>query len=130
MNANIEHHFQNLSALEVSPALHRRIMTSVAANRLRRPFIAMFGLLIANLIISGVRIWGKTIELDAVAILKILFEDFELDTTYLLDLGHSFIELFPVNSIVFFLINAVGMGYLLHFYRTLKTSTLHLLPDK
>ena len=130
MSDNLASHFQNLPELEVAPALHQRIMSRVARNRLSKPFVTMFGVLIANLLISGVRIWSKTIELDAVAILKILFENFELDTTYLLDLGRSLIELFPTNSIVFFMINAVGMGYLLHFYRTLKTSTLNLLPDK
>lgn len=106
--------------LEMPQGLHRKIMSRVLFLKLKTPFIAVFSILIFNLLVSGWRIFVKAGETEFASSLKAVFDGFELNYDFLSALVTTTLNDLPIGSTVVFLGNFILAIYALRFYKSRK----------
>ena len=96
---------------EFPPGLHGKIMRRIYFYRLRNPLLGVFGLLMADVAVSGWHVWMRMTQLNTISILMSIFDGFEASADFFTNATQNISEIMPVMSLSVFVINFVLLAY-------------------
>ena len=91
--------------------LHGKIMRRIYFYRLRNPLLGVFGLLIADVMVSGWHVWVRMTQLNTISILMSIFDGFEASADFFTNATQNISDIIPLTSISVFTINSILLAY-------------------
>ncbi len=104
---------KNMPEMEFPQNLHAKIMRRIMFYKFRTALLLLSAFLAANLGLIIYRISVHVSEFQSFAILSSILKDFELSWEYLSSLLSMGAEVLPLNLLVFGVINAALLAYLI-----------------
>lgn len=104
-------------------------MRQLVFLKFRTPFLVISGLLTANLIITGWRLWERLAEEQAPLLFSILLENAELTVSYAIELAQTAFEVMPIPVAVTLVLNALALWYVARLPKRFDQLSVHSLTS-
>ncbi len=112
----IEQKIKSINDIEFPEGLHGRIIRSIMVRRYRWPLFSALGVVVFNVIISGLRLQSSFAESGAPAAFNSFFRGFSTDYDFVSDFAGLINDYIPLHSLAIFLVNLVFIGYIAKLY--------------
>ena len=112
----IEQKIRGVSDIEFPEGLHGRIIRSIIIRRYRWPLLSVLGVVVFNVIISGIRLHATIFGNGSIAAFGSFFSNFSMDYDFVSDFSGLVADYIPLHSLAIFLVNLALTGYIAKLY--------------
>lgn len=122
--------FEELNRTEPPENLHVRLVRYILDRKLKGPFYVFISLITANLVFSGVNLFYRMAESEALESIHASLESFSPTSSFFSEFWTTLQESFPGHSFILFLLNAALFVYLVYILFKMKSSRIEKVEFK
>lgn len=112
----IEQKIRGINDIEFPEGLYGRIIRSIIIRRYRWPLFSVLGVVVFNVIVSGLRLQSSFAESGATTTFNSFFKGFSMDYNFIQDFSGLVADYIPLHSLAIFLVNLALTGYIAKLY--------------